>query len=98
MIAVLFVFWPPIISWIVSTVFGLKSSYNGNQRVIKFILFSIIFGLVATFLQGGITAMLGTIDGGSVSFSPIQDYFRISSNFLCFKLSFYVSWSIPKTT
>lgn len=88
MIAVLFVFWPPIVSWIVSTIFGLKSSYGGNQRIIKFILFSVIFGLAASFLQGGITGILGSFDGGKVSLPPFQDYLRLALIFSALNFPF----------
>jgi len=87
MIAVLFVFWPPIVSWIASAIFGLKSSYSGKQRIIKFILFSVIFGLAASFLQGGIAGILEGIDGGKASFS-LQDYLRLALIFSALNFPF----------
>lgn len=88
MIAVLVVFWPPIVSWIVSTIFGFKNSSIGVERLIRFVIFSVIFGSVATVLLGGIGAGLSTVDGGESKFFSIQDYFRLTLIFSALNFPF----------
>lgn len=97
-------FWPLIVLWIISLIYGFKKLPKGNQRPLHFIIFTLIGSIITTFILFAYFAILSSLEekidiikSVSIYTTDLQPYFfwlfiSASTSFLLLYLGVFIKY------